>query len=77
MRALTPLNAQRGYPGIIVGDNGTELTSSAVLAWCDQSGVEWHHIAPGKRMQNGYVEGCNQERPHTSLGHATPAAFAD
>ena len=41
---------------MIVSDNGTELTSNAVLAWCGEVGVEWHCIAPGKPMQNGYVE---------------------
>src|SRR5690606_31310599 len=35
---------------------GTELTSNAVLSWCGEIGVEWHYIAPGKPMQNGYVE---------------------
>jgi transposase InsO family protein len=30
--------------------------SNAVLAWCGEIGVEWHYIAPGKPMQNGYVE---------------------
>ncbi|MGB3319525.1 MAG: transposase, partial [Sphingopyxis granuli] len=38
---------------------GTELTSNAVLAWCGEVGVEWHYIAPGKPMQNGYVESFN------------------
>ena len=38
---------------------GTELTSNAVLAWCGKIGVEWHYIAPGKPMQNGYVESFN------------------
>ncbi|MDM7929643.1 MAG: IS3 family transposase [Blastomonas fulva] len=107
VRELTQLIAQRGKPGMIVSDNGTELTSNAVLAWCGQSGVEWHYIAPGKPMQNGYVESFNgrmrdellnetlfmslaharveiaawvedynRERPHSSLGYATPAAFA-
>jgi transposase InsO family protein len=33
---------------MIVSDNGTELTSNAVLAWCGEIGVEWHYIAPGK-----------------------------
>ena len=87
--------------------NGTELTSNAVLAWCGELGVEWHYIAPGRPMQNGYVESFNgrmrdellnetlfmslaharveiaawvddynRERPHSSLGYATPAAFA-
>jgi transposase InsO family protein len=41
---------------MIVSDNGSELTSNAVLAWCGEIGVEWHYIAPGKLMQNGYVE---------------------
>lgn len=56
VRELTRLIAQRGKPGMIVSDNGTELTSNAVLAWVAQIGVEWHYIAPGKPMQNGYVE---------------------
>jgi putative transposase len=37
----------------------TELTSNAVLAWCGEIGVEWHYFAPGKPMQNGYVESFN------------------
>ncbi len=37
----------------------TELTSQAVLAWCQDTGVEWHYIAPGKPQQNGFVESFN------------------
>ncbi|WP_185999051.1 IS3 family transposase [Novosphingobium aerophilum] len=59
VRELTDLIAERGKPGMIVSDNGTELTSNAVLAWCGEIGVEWHYIAPGKPMQNGYVESFN------------------
>ena len=59
VRELTELIAERGKPGMIVSDNGTELTSNAVLAWCGEVGVEWHYIAPGKPMQNGYVESFN------------------
>ena len=40
VRELTELIAQRGKPGMIVSDNGTELTSNAVLAWCGEIGVE-------------------------------------
>src|SRR5690606_34914924 len=43
-------------PGMIVSNNGTELTSNAVLSWCGEIGAEWHYIAPGKPMQNDYVE---------------------
>jgi putative transposase len=38
---------------------GTELTSMAVLRWCQQISVEWHYIAPGKPMQNAFVESFN------------------
>jgi putative transposase len=41
---------------MIVSDNGTELTSHAILRWQENQGVAWHYIAPGKPMQNGFVE---------------------
>ena len=44
---------------MIVSDNGTELTSNAILAWQQERDVEWHYIAPGKPMQNGFVESFN------------------
>ena len=59
VREMRALIARRGKPGMIVSDNGTELTSNAVLAWCGEVGVEWHYIAPGRPMQNGYVESFN------------------
>ena len=58
-RELDALIKQRGRPNTIVSDNGTELTSMAVLKWCQETGVEWHYIAPGKPMQNGIVESFN------------------
>lgn len=48
--------AVRGRPEMIASDNGTGLTSMAVLAWTQRTGVEWHYIAPGKPMQNGLVD---------------------
>src|SRR5690606_25903931 len=30
-----------------------------ILAWSKDHKVEWHYIAPGKPMQNGYVESFN------------------
>lgn len=54
-RELDALIKQRGRPNTIVSDNGTELTSMAVLKWCQETGVEWHYIQPGKPMQNGLV----------------------
>ena len=71
-RELGSLIQARGKPKTIVSDNGTELTSMAVLKWCQDTGVEWHYIQPGKphsqrlqaiacraMMQNGFVESFN------------------
>lgn len=58
-RELTDLIARRGKPDMIVSDHGTEFTSNAILAWSKDHRVEWHYIAPGKPMQNGYVESFN------------------
>ena len=58
-RELTALIERRGRPGMIVSDNGTELTSNAILRWCAEQKIEWHYIAPGKPMQNGFVESFN------------------
>lgn len=44
---------------MIVSDNGAELTSNATLTWSKDHKVDWHHIAPGRPMQNGYVESFN------------------
>lgn len=57
---------------------GTELTSNAMLKWQQERGVEWHYIAPGKPMQNGFVESfnsrlrdeCLNEHLFTSYRHA-------
>ena len=58
-RELDALIAERGRPLMIVSDNGTELTSVAILRWAQDRQVEWHYIAPGKPQQNGYVESFN------------------
>jgi putative transposase len=59
VRELDAIMARRGKPHTIVSDNGTELTSMAVLKWCQESAVEWHYIAPGKPTQNAIVESFN------------------
>jgi len=55
-RELERLAEFRGLPMMIVSDNGTELTSHAILRWQEEHGVEWHYIAPGKPQQNGFAE---------------------
>jgi len=63
VRELDAIIRWRGRPDTIVSDNGTELTSMAVLRWCQQTGVEWHYIAPGKPTQNAFVESFMYGRP--------------
>jgi len=58
-RELDRIIALRGKPLTIVSDNGTELTSMAILKWSQDVGIEWHYIAPGKPQQNGFVESFN------------------
>ena len=58
-RELDRIAETRGYPAMVVSDNGTELTSNAILSWQEERSVEWHYIAPGKPTQNGFVESFN------------------
>ena len=51
--------AVRKRPAMIVSDNGTELTSMAILGWSHERQIEWHYIAPGKPMQNAFIESFN------------------
>ena len=56
-RELTAVIARRGArPLLCVSDNGTELTSNAILTWCQETKVDWHYIAPGKPQQNAFAE---------------------
>jgi putative transposase len=77
-RELDRIAFLRGYPDQVVSDNGTELTSNAMLQWQEERGVGWHYIAPGKPMQNGFVESfngrlrdeCLNEHLFSSYSHA-------
>ena len=58
-RELDRIAEVRGHPCIVVSDNGMEMTSNAILKWQEDRKVEWHYIAPGKPMHNGFVESFN------------------
>ena len=83
-RELDTIIARRGKPAGCVSDNGTELTSMAILRWSQDTGVEWHYIAPGKPQQNTFIESFNgrlrdellNETLFRSLGHARAALAA-
>jgi putative transposase len=44
---------------MIVSNNRTELTANAIFACARGHRIQWHFIAPGKPMQNGFVESFN------------------
>jgi hypothetical protein len=53
---------------MIVSDNGTELTSNAVLAWCEEIGVRWHYITPASRATGANLEGPGRRAGSSALG---------
>lgn len=58
-RELDDVIRLRRRPETIVSDNDTEFTSMAILRWCQETGVAWHYIAPGKPTQDAFVESFN------------------
>ena len=56
---LERIASDRGWPKTIVMDNGTEMTSLAMLAWAAKRVVKLHYIAPGKPTQNAFIESFN------------------
>ena len=40
-------------------DNGMEFTSHPILTWAKENQVDWHVIARGKPMQNGFCGSLN------------------
>ena len=67
-RELDALIVRHGKPKTIVSDNGSELTSRAILKWQNESGVAWHYIAPGKPQQNAFIESFNGRRRTVERG---------
>ncbi len=80
-RELDRIIAWRGQPEAILSDNGTELTSNAILAWTEARTIAWRYIQPGKPTQNALIESFNgrlrdellNETLFRSLTHAREA----
>ena len=60
-RELTALIDQRGKPGMIVSDHGTEFTSNAMLAWAQQNKIVWHFISQ-QRVRHEIMSGWRHGR---------------
>lgn len=77
-RVLDRVADERGYPQVLVFDNGPELTSLAMLAWAARHRVRLAYIEPGKPTQNAFIESfngrfrdeCLNEHVFTTLGEA-------
>jgi len=77
-RVLDMIGSIRGFPECIVLDNGSEMTSIAMLQWSLQRRVRLHFIEPGKPTQNGFIESfngkfrdeCLNENQFTTLSEA-------
>jgi putative transposase len=57
--ALDKMMATRGQPVIITTDNGTEFTSRHFDSWAHQRGIKLDYIAPGRPVENCYIESFN------------------
>ena len=82
VRELDRLTLERAIPKTIVSDNGTELTSVAVLRWAIDR-LQWHYIQPGKPVQNAFIESFNSKlrdeclNEHAFLSLAEARAIID
>jgi len=55
-RELDTVIAERGCPAMCVSDNGTELTSMAILRWSQETQIERHYIAPANHPERLHRE---------------------
>lgn len=82
VRELERLVQERGVPRTIISDNGSELTSVAVLRWAAER-LEWRYIQPGKPIQNAFIESFNSRlrdeclNEHAFLSLAEARAIID
>ena len=56
---LEDVARERGYPDMLVVDNGPELRGRDLDRWAYENGVKLFFIDPGKPMQNGSIESFN------------------
>jgi len=59
VRTLERITGQRGWPGTIKADNGSEFISKAMDRWAYEHGVELDFSRPGKPTDNAKIESFN------------------
>ena len=56
MRELEQVARVRGYPDVIVCNNGPEFRGEALDRWAHEHGVTLQFIEPGQPVQNCFIE---------------------
>jgi putative transposase len=59
VQTVNTIAATRGYPEVVLSDNGPEFCSRAVDDWAHQHGVRLQFIRPGKPVDNAFIESFN------------------
>jgi len=59
VQVLERVTRERGVPAQIVLDNGPELAGKALDQWAYAHGIQLRFIAPGKPVQNAFIESFN------------------
>ena len=77
VRVLERLVADRGYPKILVTDNGPEFTGQTFTTWAERCGITLHCIEPGKPVQNAYIESFNGKFRDECLNERWFVSLAD
>jgi len=75
-RELDRIAELRGYPCLVVSDNGTELTSNAMLKWQEDRKVDWHYIAPCLPHDRGMARRLQSTPPAFEPRRTHPAGVS-
>lgn len=70
MHALDQMAISRGYPKVLVCDNGPEFRGKDLDLWAFQHGVTLQFIDPGKPVQNAFIESFNGKFRNECLDQA-------
>ncbi len=62
LEELSRLMVERGTPGHLRSDNGSEFTAEMLREWLSNVGVKTPYIEPGSPWENGYIESLNGKR---------------
>ena len=77
VRELEQVARGRGYPEVIVCDNGPEFRGEALDRWAHEHGVTLQFIEPGKPVQNCFIESFNGRLLDECLNESWFVSLAD